>query len=196
MKERPILFSDAMVRAILDGRKTQTRRVVKPQPIGRIDPVFSYTPNGLEIAFGPENLRANGCPRWWRCPYGKPGDRLWVREAWRQDHGESNFDYLADGKPGSILDEEFDRWKWRPSIHMPRSASRILLEITGVRVERVQDISRVDARAEGCTAQTGRRSKTPEGAFRELWDSINADRNYGCDVNPWVWVVEFKRVQP
>lgn len=163
MKERPILFSGPMVRAILDGRKTQTRRVVKPRQ-GMLD---DWT----------------GLP----CPYGKPGDRLWVRETcyFEQPHGEVI--YRADPGSEKALDPEFTGLRWRPSIHMPRWASRITLEIVNVRVERLQDIRVDDARAEGVTA------KWPVHGFRNLWQSINGFGSW--DANPWVWVVEFRNME-
>ena len=174
MKERPIIFSGEMVRAILDGRKTQTRRVIKPQPLR------DYA-----------ELRS-------RCPHGVPGDRLWVRET----HGflAEQVLYRAD-VPSDF--EEYKKtafWrveKWRPSIHMPRWASRITLEITGVRVELVQRIGLGDITAEGIQADLGPAAHSTINdsyvRFIELWDSINAKRGYGWDTNPWVWVLEFKQ---
>lgn len=178
MKERPILFSGDMVRAILAGTKTQTRRVIKPQPHDNW-----------------ENERP--------CPYGVPGDRLWVRETWRDDSfdwewgTQTKYSYradYADGKGGGA---------WRPSIHMPRGASRILLEITGVRAERLQIITESDMQAEGIVpVMVDSGGMTPWGdgidvprydwPFIDLWDNLNAKRGYGWDVNPWVWVIEFK----
>lgn len=224
MKERPILFTDAMVRAILEGRKTQTRRLVKPQPVGRIDPVFSYGSHGLEVAFGPENLRSDGGPKWWRHRYGSCGDYLYVRECWARFHIDQDSHelvYRADTKIGDCIPTMV---RWRPSIHMPRSVSRILLEVTGVRVERVQEITKDDAIAEGVTQRgnlycmdwspVGKplagmetvqgepylitdeyiANDNPGGAFATYWDNINGDASW--DANPWVWVVEFKRLQP
>lgn len=183
VSEKPILFSGAMVRAILDGRKTQTRRVVKPQP--------SRDLFHLECLPGGE----------WRdeevslglCPYGQPGDRLWVRETWGMtvDAGvhpaDSELVYRATDPDWSTT----EGWKWRPSIFMRRFACRLFLEVTAVRVERLQDISPQDAWAEAIPHddwETG-------GAvteFARLWDSINAKRGYGWESNPWVWVVEFR----
>jgi hypothetical protein len=174
MKERPILFSGPMVRAILDGRKTQTRRVVKLRNDSCGDPIM---PNDPRMP----------------CPFGGPGDRLWVKET----HGPSagGMVYRADG--GTACP---DGGKWRPSIFMPRWASRITLEVTGVRVERLQDISQADAMAEGVTqgvyrGLTGSIVATCEDqvveGYRELWQSINGPGSW--DANPWVWVVEFKR---
>jgi hypothetical protein len=193
MKERPILFSGPMVRAILDGRKTQTRRVVKPQP----DPNESawYQP-------GPGIFSM--------CPYGQSGDRLWVRETWLHGtcpngHGiaayiESGLSGDADYRLHPAADETEVNWahKWRrrPSIHMPRWASRINLEITDVCVERVQDISEADACHEGAPAIVGRNigPVTYREGFRELWDSIYSKRGCGWDANPWCWCISFKVV--
>ncbi|KII36892.1 hypothetical protein [Pseudomonas fluorescens] len=210
IKERPILFSAPMVRAILDGRKTVTRRPVK----------------GLKTNF-PVVAAADGTPlrtgACWdiggpilHCPFGKPGERLWVRETWYCDHSEvmsgpylkpddldisearddGTLVYAADG----LTPYEADQPVWKPSIHMPRWACRILLEITDVRVERLQDISRSDIRAEGlqCPPELASDDVSPNyrdwypAAWRELWESTGGD----WDANPWVWVVEFKRVQP
>lgn len=191
IKERPILFSAPMVRAILEGRKTVTRRMCKPQPSANAhttcasgNPMGAWWETGKDIN---------------RCPHGQPGDRLWVREAWveinvAQAPGESwvvyrECDNCTDyGGP------------WKPSIHMRRRNSRILLEITAVRVERLQDISRADIRAEGlqCPPELASDDVSPNYrdwypvAWRELWESTGGDWN----ANPWVWVVEFKRVTP
>lgn len=208
IKERPILFSAPMVRAILEGRKTVTRRVCKPQPSANAHTTCA-TGNPMGV--------------WWetgkdinRCPHGQPGDRLWVRETWYCDHfevmrgpylkpddldiGEALDDgtlvYAADG----LTPYEADQPIWKPSIHMPRWACRILLEITAVRVERLQDISRADIRAEGlqCPPELASDDVSPNyrdwypAAWRELWESTGGDWN----ANPWVWVVEFKRVTP
>ncbi|WP_460091149.1 hypothetical protein [Pseudomonas sp. S2_E02] len=237
IKERPILFSAPMVRAILDGRKTVTRRLCKPQPSANA-----------------HTTSADGNPlgAWWetgkdinRCPYGQPGDRLWVRETFIDLRGTGvehrpdpdgplqRYAYAADCRPGSHSDEARKDFglKYKPSIHMPRAACRILLEITDVRVERLQDISDDQAKAEGCFfTDYGRKcghggngwsevgdcpaptehhpqregwmwDKTtsheqclgaPRWAFVNLWNSTGGD----WDANPWVWVVEFKRVQP
>lgn len=245
--ELQILFSASMVRAILEGRKTVTRRVMKPQP----DTDATITVESYNVAVtnrhgyqeaGPEIFGA-----WWRdgesgckCPYGKPGDRLWVRETcfindYREaavpvdERAECEIIYRADGLPDWEGEEELIRW--RSSIHMPRWASRILLEITDVRVERLQDISEEQAQAEGCFfTDYGRKCghtgsgwtevgdcQAPEAhhplrngwmwdktsspneclgtatwAFANLWQKTGGD----WDANPWVWVVEFKRVTP
>lgn len=195
MKERPILFSAPMVQAILDGSKTQTRRVVKPQP-------------SSGDHFGFDDKQRLQVPAWYglwllACPYGQPGDRLWVRETWAApDHGaQLGFDVLAFRATHS--DSEIPGGRWRPSIHMPRWASRITLEVTGVRVERLQDISEADAMAEGVwRTVSGHYSYGDEynpsyatacDAFRGLWESINGPGSW--EANPWVWVVEFKRLE-
>jgi hypothetical protein len=193
MKERPILFSSEMVRAILDGRKTQTRLVVKPQP-------ETSFPFAKCIKWGEmESDRGIwGVPGWGtsvrRCPYGQPGDCLWVRETWCPTMDGAEVAYYK-----ATIDQQIVKGpKWKPSIHMPRWASRIALEVTGVRVERVQDISEGDAIAEGiephfaAIAEMSHDAISPESEFALLWDSINAKRGYSWDSNPWVWVVEFK----
>lgn len=196
-KERPILFSAPMVRAILDGRKTQTRRVVKFYGLTdvhrRLDGSFSF-----ETAGGSTLVK---------CPYGKPGDSLWVRETHARCPGNmfTPPHYLADG-PMPSISERHDAGLLRtfPSIHMPRWASRIDLLITGVRVERLQDISEADAAAEGLKSWPHKGGRaygydgglqdghgSARGAFWHLWESINGPESWSA--NPWVWVVEFKR---
>lgn len=208
MKTRPILFSGPMVRAILNGRKTQTRRVMKPQPM--LENVFV---GGMHRDAWVWKDTAD--PAGWlmhsMCPHGKPGDRLWVRETWaygvhalaseRDEDGP--FVYAADGTDQGRLCS-----RWRPSIHMPRTASRILLDITSIRVERLQKISAADARAEGIArdgdgyerfpvdpdAPAGQSfTRNPVLAYRGLWDYINGRGAW--DANPWVWVIEFKRAE-
>lgn len=208
MKERPILFSGEMVRAIIDGRKTMTRRVVKPQPEQDTDCPY-------HIGTGVERKARI-------CPYGKPGDRLWVRET--HTYGDINYTesdpfadvyYRADdiclGVPVSeAVAETVQEWveekevsgagcNWRPSIFMPRWASRITLEITNIRVERLQDISEEDAKREGANGEKHRGQGFEHciyrEAFRTLWESINAKRGYSWESNPWVWVVEFKQIK-
>lgn len=193
-KERPILFSGEMVKAILDGRKTQTRRILKPQPKG----VVVSKPN-FDGLFSEAN---DPVTRYFACHHGQPGDKLWVRET-RADtcaEGVSKIpwyraDYLGHGEidppPGGI--------KWKPSIFMPRWASRITLEIVSVRVEKVQEIRCEDALAEGVSLE-GELFPNVDSAwkahkrFRFLWDSINAKRGYGWEKNPWVWAIEFKKL--
>jgi len=192
-REKPILFNDEMVRAILEGRKTQTRRVVKPAKCK--DSLCQLAPH--EIA-GEVNQG-----RHQNCPYGKAGDRLWVREAhafvpepaYRRSIGIYQQINPADDYEACVYRENFDRsrsFPWRPSIHMPRWASRITLEIANVRVERLQDISLADARDEGGPTQghSGAPISYRKG-FRHLWSQINGPDDW--DRNPWVWVIEFKR---
>ncbi|KAA3536620.1 hypothetical protein NLO85_25160 [Pseudomonas savastanoi] len=205
IKERPILFSAPMVRAILEGQKTVTRRAVKDLERGS-----SY--QGLEK--DGQHLFAKGYAYGKiKCPYGQPGDRLWVREAWQADaqvnaiaprelsHGEP-IQYPADGASRQTGCSMITPGKTRPSIHMPRWVSRLLLEITAVRVERLQDISRSDIRAEGleCPPELASDDVSPNyrdwypAAWQELWESINGADSWHS--NPWVWVVEFKPVTP
>lgn len=201
MKERPILFSGPMVRALLAGTKTQTRRAFSPRmeklmraaaAMGEVSHFLdegSMQPNDLDY------VRSF-------CPYGQPGDRLWVREShwWFKDECDHETGYYPPALTADDVeyraDGESKRHGWRPSIHMPRWASRILLEITGVRVERLQDVSEADCRAEGAHGGHGSipgygYSATPLEHFRHIWVSTGGD----WDANPWVWVVEFKRVQ-
>lgn len=188
MKERPILFSAPMVNAILDGRKTQTRRVIKKQPTpahGKNKFKFtSYTDDeGINSYWTNKGF--------WhaRCPYGKIGQRLWVRETFAKIDDESGYgsgyvEYKASCRinPDQIL--------WTPSIHMPRWASRILLEITDVRVERLNDISIEDAIAEGTGIQVDSAMAIME--YSLIWESINGPGSWS--VNPWVWCLTFKRI--
>ena len=243
-RERPILFSGPMVRAILEGRKTQTRRAVKPR-----DPTWTYS--CVDDADGQAWLYESDDVGEWHeaaCPYGEPGDRLWVRETWRCTGGadRKGIIYRAD-EGGRIpdafallgLDELGRKWldhgqwpdwdrlvydtaqstTWRPSIHMPRWASRINLKVMGVRIERVQEISEEDAQAEGVDAADDYPGYCPEchgygvtgcccdysqdcvtcatakGRFSALWDSINAKRGFSWNTNPWVWVISFRRTE-
>lgn len=231
--ERGMIFNDEMVRAILDGRKTQTRRIMKVQPdtpeFGLRRIIESSIANEIGMYFwSQEDARGiKARSKEFTCPYGDVGDRIWVRETFQgplfdfekmetYQEDSSKFKkpefcvYKADGKPAPEFFDADDNLHcgWRPSIHMPRWASRILLEITDVRVERLNCISETDAEAEGidmealfdsqdcydCIADhnmTGRPTAT--GAFKYLWESI-----YGSDswrANPWVWVIEFKRIE-
>lgn len=198
MKERPILFSGDMVRAILDGRKTQTRRVVKPQPKNKI---YHLEPFG-GITFNPGMWTDN--EMFYQSKYGISGDRLWVREAWRVARIYNDRPPRDVPSGASIWYESegdapyyFDDGRYRHARFMPRWASRILLEITDVRVERVQEITRADAIAEGCVQRHDNGGWfSPEVEFVELWDSINAAIGFGWDANPWVWVISFRRVTP
>lgn len=192
VQSRPILFSGPMVRAILDGRKTQTRRIVKPQPVNRVVDGLAHVTIGMDPSEdGALWYDADGINpgREMRCPHGRIGDRLWVRETFTVC-ADCNIFYKADGKP-----DPWEGVKWKPSIFMPRKASRLTLEITGVRIERLRDISEEDAVAEGVVFGTGKAGECrtcAKGAFMDLWNSIN-----GTDAwlkNPWVWVVAFKKV--
>lgn len=207
MRERPILFSAPMVRAILEGRKTLTRRVVKPQPSANhkwlgwcLSSTHQADEGKVTWVEGDHPHAMN--PLYVRCPYGKPGDRLWVREAWST---HAMFDLLA---PREIAARSVHYWvdgdvqtgKRRPGMFMPRWASRILLEVTEVRVERLQDISEADAVAEGaeCIEVGGETGVAlSEWSHREgfikLWKSINGPDSWA--LNPWVWVVSFKRIE-
>ncbi|WP_219135431.1 hypothetical protein [Janthinobacterium sp. UMAB-60] len=221
MKEHPILMNAAMVRAVLDGSKTQTRRALKRQPDYPI--IIATDPHTNRYQIGEREpvteaalLRAS--------PYGQPGDRLWVRETFgyvspdeqQRPHSECKIEYRADLAPGCTdrpgqwpIDEckgDPERPRWRPSIHMPRAASRILLEIVSVRVESLQDISEADALTEGVRLDKaggffidgadGRHASPVDSsaieAFKSLWESTGGS----WAANPWLWVIEFKRVMP
>ncbi|EPQ7144198.1 hypothetical protein N8V20_02120 [Enterobacter hormaechei subsp. steigerwaltii] len=205
MKEHGMIFNGEMVRAILDGRKTQTRRVMKVQPSDGFHPTHNgydldlnahwYTPgvvdkNGYlqpakKYVFGVADENEG-----YACPFGAVGDRIWVRETFSPvpDHEEpagcSAILYAADGNG--------PYGKWVPSIHMPRWASRITLEITGVRVERLNSISDSDASKEGCCIADMESGDCLSDVFARLWTSIYGDESW--KVNPWVWVIEFKVV--
>ena len=200
MKERPILFNGEMVRAILGGRKTQTRRVIKPQPPNGTEKVM-FNPTSFEPDYGFYFAPHGGK---YKCPYGVPGDRLWVREthaivprtAYAQSDGVQQVLRPDDNHDAAIFKAGWDLsppGRWKPSIHMPRWASRILLEITDIRVERVQDIRCKDLTAEGINEPYIR---PRHRKWLELWNSINEKKGFGWDVNPWVWVIEFRRVKP
>ncbi|HHX3102348.1 TPA: hypothetical protein ACU8I5_003320 [Klebsiella pneumoniae] len=227
MKERGMIFNGEMVRAILDGRKTQTRRIMKIQP--------EHSGLGLRRVIDSKNGSDDGKYFWslsdacglkirsksFTCPFGSVGDRIWVREAFRVHSRATDVAtlvYKASERnswteqthrvPVSVCNKPATPEKWTPSLHMPRWASRILLEITDVRVERLNAISEEDAEAEGidmealydsqdcydCIANhnmTGRPTVT--GAFKYLWESIYGEE--GWKSNPWVWVIEFKRIE-
>lgn len=174
MKERPILFSAPMVQAILEGRKTQTRRVVKPQPdedgLAKIKDEFVWQDtNGRE----------------YRSSHGAPSDMLWVRETWVHCDGVNY--YRADTTPDG--DEIRKRYgiKWKPSIFMPRDVCRLFLEVVGVRCERLQEITEDDAEAEGFDTRAH---------FEHTWNLLNAKRGHPWESNPYVWVVGFRRIEP
>lgn len=212
MKERPILFSSPMVRAILDGSKTQTRRIVKPQPHTVCGDGKRAWSEGLYPGTFAYRDSDNGPNKYGQCPYGVPGDRLWVREAWACHWANDNLKpseiegeywsvrYFADDFiRGCAIDGSkamLDQCqKRRSSIFMPRWASRITLEIVSVRVERLQDISEEDAKAEGiattCPCAGGCDQHRKD--FCLLWESIHGLGSWGS--NPWVWCIEFKRVE-
>ncbi|WP_341959261.1 hypothetical protein [Pseudomonas sp. RC10] len=180
MKERPILFSAPMVRAIVDGSKTVTRREVKKRA------ALDCLAAGFEPAFLTLSGNAD------LCPYGQPGDRLWVRETWAEVG-------IAQADPDKkwFVYRECDNLTdyggpWKPSIFMPRRACRILLEITAVRVERLQDITQEQAELEGVACDMS--AWTFRDHFQQLWEAINGAGAWNA--NPWVWAVEFKRVKP
>jgi hypothetical protein len=219
MKERPILFSVQMVRAILKGRKTQTRRVVKwPSWIQE-----EWERKKCAAIINSNDYRAvvkrgscDGIVGKFGCPYGVPGDRLWVKETWTPHENPSGHDGILYDADGSFVGIEKNKksanawlkiWdprrqnKWRPSIYMPRWASRITLEVVDVRVERVCDISDDDAWKEGINQTEAIELPCSTkiasiAVFSNLWDSINKKRGYGWDTNPWVWVVEFREEKP
>jgi hypothetical protein len=251
MKERPILFSGEMVRAILEGRKTQTRRVIKPRkPWLTQSKWYGVHPGGGWHGVGfswiteeiPEEAKQPCGKEGFPCPYGQPGDRLWVRETWKLSsymEGEPlEYQFKADGatfEEDTNLSENYpwyeDWWEricgeadkylnkinhpieedgnfhwhqgqsplpWKPSIFMPRWASRITLEIVKVRVERVQEISDEDISAEGMEAIgpfVSIHSQIKRSNFIDRWNSINAKRGFSWGSNPWVWVIEFKKVE-
>ena len=217
MKERPIIFSAPMVRAILEGRKMQTRRVVKPvsDDDGFVLLDYGQGPWPYRSSDGETPMRVvkrggklylDETPH--ACPYGQPGDGLWVRETFQRFTDDGEILYKADPAGAAAMNElkhdECLEARWRPAIHMPRWASRILLEVTGVRVERLADISKDDAMSEGIVSQHdggfGLADSThydfvdPVESYASLWESINGPGSW--EANPWVWVVEFKRVQP
>ncbi|AUV26701.1 morphogenetic protein [Citrobacter sp. RHBSTW-00678] len=200
MTERGMIFNSEMVRAILDGRKTQTRRPIK----------FPFKDRNLGCELSGNELAGELSARnYLNSPFGKPGDRIWVRETFQGPlfdfdqmdaycKDSTPFEkaqfcvYKADGKPAPEFFDADDNLHccWRPSIHMPRWASRITLEITDVRVERLNAITESDAEAEGIT-YTGFGDLLVDG-YRYLWKSIYGDDSW--QVNPWVWVIEFKRI--
>lgn len=213
VKERPILFNGSMLRAILDGRKTQTRRVVKCQPCeggierSSIDGLYTCLKDHVTMSL-------------FACPLGQPGDLLWVRETCFPVHRWKDAPLFAAVEPDWMYRADYDYrdqkhsvigcHKWTPSIHMPREASRILLRVKSVRVERLQDISEADAQAEGLVVPESSSDTTglSDGAielaierdevrhiaaFQSLWEAINGYDSW--DANPWVWVVEFEEVE-
>lgn len=247
-QERPIIFSGEMVRAILDGKKTMTRRVVNDFYVHDLEIASGFVEGSTKKSNIGKFCFANQYPNsgalrdaeYVKCSYGKVGDRLWVRETWIQGYDdpliESEGDdknavsiiYKADGKEEyrSCSAETAENWGdfsadnemvgFKSPIHMPRWASRILLEITDIRVERLQDISEVDAVKEGVKSwqvncsHNGLKTvykdysdihndvityNNPIASFKTLWDTLNAKKDYPFSRNPWVWVVEFKVVE-
>lgn len=215
---RPILMSAPMVRALIEGTKTQTRRIVKPQPpAGYVRHCLYHAP-----VYGWTNVLDDFTDNWFkvRCPYGQPGDLLWVRERWtfvnvqrRGDQSELVVAYNADGadlpnRPAIFVHDPDSRWydaalgwfdrRKRPSIHMPRWASRLTLRITDVRVEQLQDISDEDAKAEGVRRhdwqyENGEGPETYRDAYACLWDHINGEGSW--DQNPWCWCIQFECIR-
>jgi len=233
MKERPILFSAPMIRAILNGSKTQTRRVVKlppsPKTLGQWEPTTIGGPGQFWSDGSPVPLQgAIWHTRTGKCiasPYGEPGEQLWVRETHmvndvrgnripEDERADCEILYRATDEEWLNQSEDNEGLRWAPSIHMPRWASRIQLEITNIRVERLQDCSPADAVAEGIELSelgrckmydykdgeehvqyAGKRfTKDPIESYRSLWLSINGPGSW--DANSWVWVVEFRRTKP
>ena len=216
MKERPILFSGEMVRKILEDKKSQTRRVMKPQPVKANNGFWNWAGAGWSrddvSLVVPGHSMAN------RCPFGQIGDLLWVRETWAHDDmdckdvscGNRDHIWWKANETKIVADSFAGSARWRPSIFMPHWASRIHLKIVDIRVERLQHISKEDARAEGVGHiwewNKERASKHPEhfkrgvlnpyvANYSVLWDELNSQRGFGWDVNPWVWVIVFKRAE-
>ncbi|HDG7719207.1 TPA: hypothetical protein PCJ20_000962 [Klebsiella quasipneumoniae] len=210
MKERGMIFNGEMVRAILDGRKTQTRRIMAPQPADDIERCIF--PNPEAIGWKSSLRHKHGSTTAHFCHYGKPGDCIWVRETFQGPlfdydlmdsycKDPTPFEkpefcvYKADGVPAPEFYDADDELHccWRPSIHMPRWASCILLEITNVRVERLKSISDSDAIREGCSTANMKSGDCVADVFARLWASIYGAESWNA--NPWVWVIEFKRVE-
>jgi len=198
MTEHPIIFTAESIRAILDDRKTQTRRVAKlPSEWHRGYGAFENNPHGDEeiIIYGECDTKSM------YCPYGSVGDTLWVRETWRMetftvDHTcrtDSRLRYKAEDERIFDVYGQVKLYKWKSPIHMPKQFARVFLEITGIRVERVQDISEEDAKAEGVGRFEGRDTYSYAVTFSSLWNSLNAKRGYPWESNPWNWVIEFKK---
>lgn len=208
-KELPIIFSTEMVKAILSGRKTQTRRIIKQQKDFALNVKVGWIPKAF-------NDGSNQYAFWYdskytipafRCPFGKVGDKLWVRETWQTTKGlfgddDDAFSYLykADNPSGKY--PNFTIEKWKPSIFMPKFASRITLEITDIRVERIQDISDKDVEAEGfttshyyCDEKVGHVCTSGRDLFINRWNWLNAKRGYSWENNRFVWVIEFKKLE-
>ncbi|EJA2551636.1 hypothetical protein OHN11_09760 [Serratia marcescens] len=217
MKERPVIFNGEMVRAIIDGRKTQTRRAISDRHLHLID-VASQVGECYPLESGIDHANSQSYYRE-HCPFGQVGDRLWVRETfavlgnedgcpidWDGNLIKGNEKHAARIYKASCWQEpgNYGLWSipnrdtqyegaWRPSIHMPRWASRITLEITAVRVERLNDISDGDAIREGCSAADMKSGDCVADVFARLWASIYGEESWRA--NPWVWVIEFRRVE-
>ena len=207
MKPYPILFSTEMVQAILEGRKTQTRRVIKTQPENDVYFEVKKVSEGVLFDY---NQGIDGS-KVVRCPYGKVGDVLWVRETWclTTPFGpeEYYFGYKTSSQAEIKASEKYDYYspdEWKPSIHMPKEACRIFLQITNIRVERLKDISAEDAFREGINYSYDEEEgykywhyikkkfgPSPIHSFQTLWESINGEESW--EANPWVWVIEFER---
>lgn len=217
MKSHPILFSTPMVQAILKGTKTQTRRIITPHrsgPCGSAlkkdldwSEIFPNNQCGIKVGYRKDDpFMAETVHRVY--PLYDIGDQLWVRETWQHteclsvhpsDEELYGYVYRADGEPW----EDYEGWRWKPSIFMPREASRITLEVTDIRVERLHDISAVDAISEGIKWEPGDEwtyydhldfNDPYRSKFYELWQSINGPESW--DINPWVWVIQFRRIKP
>lgn len=198
MKEHPIIFSTPMVKAIQEERKTMTRRVIKPQPQGAWikEPIWVDSQGYYHAGGDHDSFLSSKSDL--RCPYGEVGNKLWVKETWAT---EKHLENLSPSEIGCATEvalwykSDIDqlsllyRGKWRPSIFMPRSASRITLEITGIRIERLREITRADVEREGCSNAVNNPL-----FFPKLWDSLNVKRGYGWQTNPFVWVISFKVV--
>jgi len=209
MKERGMIFNGEMVRAILDGRKTQTRRPIQWKQTRFTE--IGEREDGSKWPWSEDAEHA--CDFWHPCPFGAVGDRIWVRETWQAIHDYCDENGHVDERrcARSIPRHRGNYWHpvyqeawgnesredrefpWRPSIHMPRWASRILLEITDVRVERLKSISDGDAIREGCSTADMKSGDCVADVFARLWASIYGDESWNS--NPWVWVIEFKRVE-
>ena len=224
MKERPMIFNAEMVRAILDGRKTQTRRIIKVQPESNQFGLLRISDSTKRNDIGKYHWAESNATgtharsKLFSCPFGEVGDRIWVRETWADVNHEGcpAVAYRADGEVRDLHEDDgdeqdpnlekywFANWypdlisgtegKWTPSIHMPRWASRITLEITGVRVERLQAITLGDICKEiGCGLYDFRPATYGFQVWEELWKSIYGAENW--QANPWVWVIEFRRIE-
>ncbi|EMP9987306.1 hypothetical protein RFH01_000923 [Klebsiella pneumoniae] len=198
MKERGMIFNGEMVRALMSGRKTQTRRPIKWKQTRFTE--IGEREDGSKWPWSEDAEHA--CDFWHPCPFGDVGDRIWVRETWNKYGGlltyRADHDWIDDMRKETVCTA-----KWVPSIHMPRWASRILLEITDVRVERLNSISQEDAQAEGLELtgwrptysdpDSGGEVMTPYDNFAQLWESIYGEESWKA--NGWVWVISFKRVE-